>query len=175
MSSNTSFIFKLLNILFWIIFIGLCINTGSLLYSYFVSVAINPGAANALSIGYNLEQLYQHSTTSYSIIVFSMIFISALKAYIGYCTVRIFSEIKLDKPFSGKIYDIITDISRVALWTGLLSITAQAYTKWLLHRDVDVPVHWSSGEILFFAGVIYIIAYVYRKGTELQSDNELTV
>lgn len=175
MASKTSFIFSTLNIIFWIIFIGLCIKTGTILYSFFVSLAINSIAAQNLYMGLNLSEIYNFGIAHYIIIVSLLILLTGLKAYIGYWVVKIFIEMKLENPFSEGINRIITNISRIALLAGILAIVAHIYSKWLLDNNLSVPINWAYAEVLFFAVIIYLIAQVFKKGIELQSENELTV
>jgi hypothetical protein len=175
MATNNSMILKTMNVIFWVIFIGLCIKTGSILYSYFVSMAINPVASHNLYMGLNLSELYNYSITHYSVIVFMLILLTGLKAYIGYWIVKISLELRIEKPFSEVINNMIVNIGKIALYAGLLAIIAQAYSEWLMKKDLAVPINWAYGEILFFAGVIYFISQVYRKGTEIQAEGELTV
>jgi len=175
MATRTSFILKAMNVIFWVIFIGLCIKTGSILYSYFVSMAINPIAAQNLYMGLNLSGLQAYGIEHYSIIVIMLIVLTGLKAYIGYWVVKISMEMKMEKPFSEGVSRIISIISQIALITGILAIIAEAYSKWLMKQNLDIPIDWAYGEILFFAGVIFILAQVFKKGIELQSENDLTV
>ena len=174
-ATKPTFIFHVIHVIFWIIFIGLCIKTGSILYSYVVSMAINPVASQNLNMGLNLSKLYSYDIAHYHIVTWMLIILTGLKAYIGYWVVKIFLEMKIEKPFSEGVERIITTISQIALWAGLLAVVAQAYCDWLMKKELDIPIDWASGEILFFAGVIYIIAQVFKKGIELQSENELTV
>jgi hypothetical protein len=104
-----------------------------------------------------------------------LILLTGLKAYIGYWIVKIFLELRIEKPFSEVINNMIIKIGKIALYAGLLAIIAQAYSEWLMKKNLAVPINWAYGEILFFAGVIYFIAQVYRKGTEIQAEGELTV
>jgi len=175
MATNNSMILKIMNVIFWVIFIGLCIKTGSILYSYFVSMAINPVASHNLYMGLDLSDLYNSSIAHYSVIVFMLILLTGLKAYIGYWIVKISLELRIEKPFSEVINNMIIKIGKIALYAGLLAIIAQAYSEWLMKKNLAVPINWAYGEILFFAGVIYFIAQVYRKGTEIQAEGELTV
>ena len=175
MAKRTSLILKTMNVLFWIIFIGLCIQTGTILYSYLISMFVNPAASNNLYMNLNLSELYKFNITHYSAIVLMHSFLTGLKAYIAFCVVKIFMELKLEKPFSEGINDIISKISRFAVRAAVLAIAAQAYSDWLLSNGIVVPINWAYSEILFFAGVIYIIALIFKKGIELQSENELTV
>ena len=57
---NTKQILKLMHILTWIVFIGLCIKTGVILISYLVSIN-NPEASKNLFGGLNLYQYYNFS------------------------------------------------------------------------------------------------------------------
>lgn len=174
-TKTTSVILKAINVIFWIIFIGLCIKTGALLVSYFVSMAINPIASHDLYLGLNLSELYNYSIIHYSVIVFMLIILTGLKAYIGYWVVKISLNLKIESPFSERIKSFIIKLSQVALWAGLLALVAEAYSKLLMEKQIPVSVNWAYGEILFFAGVIFFIAQIFKKGVELQSENELTV
>jgi hypothetical protein len=175
MRTHSSFILKTMNVIFWIIFIGLCIKAGTILFSYIISMVVNPVARHNLYMGLNLSDLYDYSIAQYSLIMMIMLVLAGMKAYIGYGVVQIFMEMKMEKPFSEGIHDILIKISRIALWAGLLAIVGQAWSKELMKKDLDIPINWSSGELLFFAGVIYVIALVFQKGMELQSENELTI
>lgn len=175
MKTKNTWILNIMNVLFWVIFIGLCIKTGGLLWGYIASMFINPLAAGNLNLELNLSELYQYDVVYYSIIVLFYIALNALKAYIGYYVVRIFMEMKLEKPFSEAINKIITSISWLAFFAGLCAVIGQSQSEWLMKKGISIPIDWVYGETFFFAGVIYIISLVFAKGIELQSENELTV
>ena len=175
MKTKTSFILKAVNIIFWIIFIGLCIKTGGLLISYFISVTLNAEASQNLNLELNLYELYNFGVLQYSIIVFALVLLTGLKAYIGYWIIKIFIEMKLENPFSESISRMIEKIGKIAVISGILALIAKAYSDWLIKNNVAIPINWSYGEILFFAGVIYIIAQIFKRGMELQSENEFTI
>ena len=44
-----------------------------------------------------------------------------------------------------------------------------------MKKGVAVPIDWSGSELLLFGGVIYLLALVFKKGAELQTENDLTV
>jgi Protein of unknown function (DUF2975) len=175
MTTTTSTVLKIMNVLFWIIFIGLCIKTGALLISFFISIFVNPAGAKDLYMGLNLSKLYNYSLPYYVPVASLVIVLTGLKAYIAYLVVKIFMKFDLAKPFNHDITALITTISHVALETGILAIIASGTSGWIAKRGIDVPDNWGGSEILFFAGVIYIIAIVFKKGTELQTENDLTV
>lgn len=177
MKTTKSTILPVMKVLFWIAFFGLCIQTGAIAVSFFVSLFINPIATNDLYLGLNLSDLRAYSELLYILIVLLLIWITALKAYIAYLVVRFFMKFELSKPFGLELTSIFLKISHIALTTAVIAILASGLSKWIMKSEsfVAIPIDWSGKEILFFAGVIYIFALVFQKGTELQNDNELTV
>lgn len=175
MTSKTSFILKTMNIVFWIIFIGLCIQTGAILISFAVSLFVNSEGAGDLYNGLNLSELLAFDMGHYISVVSLLISITALKAYLAYLVVKIFLKFDFSQPFSRKVSLLISQISHVALAAGVLAMLAGSYTRWLMKKGVTIPLSWESNEFLFLAGIIFIIAQVFKKGIEIQSENELTV
>jgi hypothetical protein len=175
MTATNSTILKVMNVLFWIIFIGLCIKTGAILTSFIVSLFVNSAGATDLYLGLDLSELYSYDRGYYVLTVSLLLALSGLKAYIAYLIVRFFMKFKLSKPFGRELTDIFLSISYVSLATGVLAILSGGYAKWIAKKGVSVPIDWSGSEILFFSGVIYLLALVYEKGTDLQMENELTV
>ncbi|MBM6497999.1 DUF2975 domain-containing protein [Flavobacterium macrobrachii] len=175
MTTTNSTVLKIMNILFWIVFIGLCIKTGALLTSFIVSLFVNPESSNDLYLGLNLFDLYSFSKSHYIFTAILFMLLTGLKAYITYYVVKIFMKFDLSKPFHGNLNNIFIKISYIALGTGLLAIIAENYAKWIMKKGVTVPIDWTGSEILLFAGVIYLFALIFKKGSELQSENDLTV
>lgn len=179
MKLATKQILRILHILSWIIFLGLCVKTGSILYSFFVSLAINSEGAKNLHLGLDLSDLYRFSTRHYVTIVSYIILLSALKAYIFYLVIKIFLKINFVLPFSTEVSLLISKISLVALGIGALTVVANGYIAWLTKRGVSFPdlqqYLGGAGEFLLLGAIIFIIAQVFKKGIEIQSENELTV
>jgi hypothetical protein len=164
----------LLNVLFWIAFVGLCIKTGGTLIAFVLSLYI-PEVAKDLYMGVNLSQLYSYNIIVYSFVATLLISLTALKAYIAYLIVSFFKLFKLHKPFNPKITQIFFKISHSALITGGVAILAAGYSKWIGKKGIEVPLDWGGNELFFFAGIIYLLALVFKKGADLQTENELTV
>lgn len=175
MSTTTITVLKVMNVLFWIVFIGLCIKTGGLLVSFFVSLFISAVDAKNLYMSLNLSELYDYNKWYYIHIASLIISLNGLKTFIAYLVVSIFTKFDPSKPFNPEITALIETISHVALGMGIIAIIGSGTSDWLMKRDIPVAIDWGGGEILFFAGVIYIIAIVFKKGTELQTENDLTV
>ena len=175
MTITKSTVLKIINVLFWIAFIGLCIKTGALLTSFFVSLFVNSEAASDLYLGLGLFDLYSFSNPHYIFTVSMLIALTGLKAYIAYYVIKIFMKFNLSKPFNNKLTDLFLKISHIALGTSILAIIAENYAKWIVKKGVAVPIDWSGSELLLFGGVIYLLALVFKKGAELQTENDLTV
>jgi len=179
MKTETKQILKLMNIIVWIIFIGLCIKTGSILYSFVLSLFINPAGAKNLHMGLDLSDLFRFNIRHYTTIVLYIIFLSGLKAYLFYLVIRIFLKINFVHPFSTDVSLLISKISYVSLGIGILTVVANGYTKWLINRGVTFPdlqqYLGGAAEFLLLGGIIFMIAQVFKRGIEIQSENELTV
>lgn len=179
MNTKTQWAFKTMNILSWIVFIGLCIKAGAILCAFLVSIYINPAGARNLHLGLNLSNLYSFNTGHYTAVVLSIVLLSALKACIFYLVVKIFLKINFVHPFSTAVLSLISSISYVAVGTGLLALLAERYCGWLVKAGVVLPSLEGyldgSNEFLLLGGVIFIIAQVFKKGVDIQTESELTV
>lgn len=176
MKSNTKIILKVMHVLSWITFIGLCINTGTLLYAIIASTLINPeGIIDPLN-GFDFFALKKLGTTYFSNVSSLVIIISILKTYMFYLVIRIFTKINLTHPFSSIMPNLLSKISYVAFSIGLLSYIATSYSSSLPQR-INGFAELTNGfhEFIFFAGIIFIISLIFQKGIEIQSENELTI
>ena len=172
---KTKQILDLMNILSWIIFIGLCIETGALVVSFLISLFINTDAAQHLYLGQDFSELYRSNIWYFVNTMSFVIILSGLKAYIFYLVIKIFLKVDFDHPFSATAVSLISKISHVALEIGIVALVAQHYSKWLLNQGILVEQQWGSWDYLFLAGIIFIIALVFKRGIEIQSENELTI
>jgi Protein of unknown function (DUF2975) len=178
MSLKTDFIIKVLHVVSWIIFIGLCIETGGLTFNYVYSL-FKPIIAKHSYMGLNLSEIYRENKITYTALFSFAIIISGLKAFIFYLIIEIFLKLDMVKPFSEKIATFISKMSYHAFSVGILSIIAHQFTQRYIHRGYDVDViekYWNdSAAFLMMAAILFIIAQIFQKGLELQSENELTV
>jgi len=60
-----------------------------------------------------------------------------------------------------------------------VTATANKYCDWLTKKGVTFPdlqpVLSGAGEFLLLGAIIFIIAQVFKRGIEIQTENELTV
>ncbi len=175
MKTKTDSIFRIMKFLTWVVFIGLSIKVGAIIISFIVSMFMNQEAAKNLYMGLTLFDIYQSSILHYIIFTSLIISLTALEAYIAYLVIKIFLNLNINKPFGSQIVALVLKISHIALATGLVSLIANGYSKWLVGEGIQVHFQWGSTEFLFLSGIIYIIAQVLKRGAELQSENELTI
>ncbi|MVM40013.1 DUF2975 domain-containing protein [Spirosoma sp. HMF3257] len=173
-TTNTRQILSVMQIITWIAYIGLCIKTGAILISFGVSF-VNPEAAKNLYKGLNLDSLRQANVTYYVSLVSFMVIILMMKAHVFYLVTKILSKITLANPFKMEVAKILEQISYVLLGTWIVGMLSNAYTSWLLKRTGEVFESGSTDDFLFMAGLVFIISQVFKRGVEIQTENELTV
>lgn len=168
-------ILKTVNVFFWVVFIGLCIKTGALLVSFGVSLFVNAAGASDLYMGLDLSVVQQYDQWLYIALVSLLIAVSALKAYVAYLVVRFFMIFDLSAPFAPEVSKLFLRISHISLGMGIVALCTEGYVSMLGKRGVHVSVDANGAEILFFAGVIYLLSLVFEKGSRLQTESDLTV
>lgn len=178
MTKRNDFIWKTLNVISWVVFIGFCIQTGALIFNYIFSL-FRPVATQNLHLKLNLSAIYEQSLAIYSFLFSFIIALSALKAFVFYLVIKLFMKLNLVKPFSVEVEELISKISYFAFSIALISYISHQYAKGLIHKGFDVGVierYWNdNGAYLMMAAILFIIAQIFRKGIELQNENDLTV
>lgn len=168
----------LITIIIWSIFIGLCIEAGALLFTFFYSF-VKPGVAQDLYEGINLYSLLRQNSWFYVGLVALILSISILKAQLFYKMIRIFLKIDLIHPFSKEIAKLISTLSYITLEIGLLLLITRSFVSWLLMRGLGAEGVQSylsgASEYFLLSALIFAVAQVFRRGVEIQKENDLTV
>jgi hypothetical protein len=179
MKKQTKGIFIVLHVVAWIIFVGLGIKAGALIVSFIVSLADTPEATRNLYLQLNLSSLYNYDKGYYILVVSHMVIIAILKAFMLYQVILIFMKLNIVQPFSKEVSVYISRISYVALGIGLITGFANNYCEWLAKQGVVFPdmddFLGGGGEFLLLGGVVFMIAVIFKKGIEIQSEHELTI
>lgn len=168
----------LITVVIWSIFIGLCIQAGALLFTFVYSL-FNPVVSQNLYEGLNLSALREQNIWYYGGVLSILLFIAGQKAYLFFLMIRIFLKINLIQPFSREVSKLISSISYVALEIGAGIIIASGIFKWMQVRGYEldrVPQMMGGGfEFLLMAALLVAIGIVFKRGVEIQDENELTV
>lgn len=178
MSKRNNFIWKGIQVICWLIFFGYCIQTGALLFNYVFSL-FKPIATHNLHLGLDLSELYLKSKSIYTLVFALIVAISALKAYLFFVVLKLFKTLNITKPFSENVSGVITKITYYTLSIGIISIIAQEVVSQLSDKGYNVGIverYWNDGEAyLLMTAILFVIAFIFKKGIELQNENDLTV
>jgi Protein of unknown function (DUF2975) len=177
-TKKNNFVFTLLSIVAWIIFVGLCIEAGALIVNFIFSL-YNPGMVDNLYQKMDLSQMYHRNKIAFFSMYSFMLAIAVLKAYLFYILIRLTTKLDLEKPFSSFVSKQISQISRFTFSIGLISYIAREVSKNLQRHGYELEQlekFWVDyNAFIFMAAVVYVIALIFKKGIELQSENELTI
>lgn len=178
MSKTNNFVFIVLHIVAWLIFVGLSIEAGGLIVNFFFSL-YNPEFVQNLYQKLDLIQMYKESKLAFFGIYSFILIISILKAVLFYTVVILMHKINLSKPFSTYVSKQILRISYYTISIGLLSFIGRELAKDLMHYGFvtdNLNQFWADSQAFIIMGaVIYIIATIFKKGVDIQNENDLTV
>lgn len=175
---KTRQILQILYILSWILFMGLCVDAGSFFFNAFYTTVINPAAADY----FGLTDLYAYDQVRFLVQLSLMGITGVLKALQFFLIVKILMNKKLNvlQPFSKEMWHFLRNLSWLALGIGLFSSWGTKHRDWMLQNGVPMPdaerLHIDGASVWIFMGVILLIlAQLFKRGIEIQSENELTI
>jgi len=178
MSKTNNYVFWGLYVVAWIIFVGLSIEAGALIVNFFFSV-YKPEFVQNLYQKLDLTEIYKESRLAFFGIYSFILTISLLKACLFYIVIRLMHTMDLSKPFNTFVAKQISQISYYTLSIGLLSYIARQLVKNLMHYGFNTDnlnQFWVDSQAFILMGaVIYIIATIFKKGVDIQNENDLTV
>ena len=175
---HNNYLFKVLIVIAWIIFVGLCIEASALLVNFVYSL-YNPAVLKNLYQKLDLSEMYNRSTATYYSMYAFILIIAFFKAGLFYDVIKLVSKLDLDRPFSSFVSKKIISISYTTFAIGLISIAARQTADNLSHEGYDVNMlntFWvDSQAYILMAGVIYAIAMIFKRGIEIQNENDSTI
>ncbi|MDX5337949.1 MAG: DUF2975 domain-containing protein [Cyclobacteriaceae bacterium] len=177
MEKKTEILFILMKVFAYIAFIGLSIEAGSILVSLIVSLVVSGQAAQNLYLGLNLGKLHELSLGSYVVLGALIFAIYVLKALLAYFLIRILDTLKPDNPFQEKVVHLISKLGNTALTAGFVGVFVNLLVTQVLNiaYRIQLPVKFDVSEFFFLAGIIFILSKIFKRGVEIQTENELTV
>lgn len=170
---KTTNLLKVMHVITWIVFIGLMIKTGVIIFSYMVSIG-NPEAAKNVYAGLDLFEYYNHSFWQYTCIISYKVVLFATEASIAYLIIKLLGNLNLEKPFNETVQKRMQQISYSIFNLWILAMLHNTHLKFLAKRH-DFSMELFSSDFLFLAGVIFIFAQIIKRGIEIQSENDLTI
>ncbi|MES2388796.1 MAG: DUF2975 domain-containing protein [Bacteroidota bacterium] len=174
MKTRTEEILTVMRVLTWVAYIGLCINAGSVLLAYGLSCFI-PEAAKNIYKGLDMYNLRQFGFMHYSLSVALMAAVPILQAQMCMLLIKVLSKLNMANPFTKYVASKIVSISYILVGTWVVAVLAQAHDNWLQNELATIRINEVEGLPLFMAGLVFIIAQVFKRGVEIQAENDLTI
>lgn len=178
MSKGNSFVFTGLHIVAWVIFVGLSIEAGALITNFVFSI-YNPAMVKNLYQKLDLSEMYNRSKWAFYGMYSFILVVALLKAYLFYIVAMLMHKIDLSKPFNSFVSGRIVKISYCTFSIGIVSYIARQTARNLQHHGYAIDnlnQFWADSQaFILMAAVIYIIAAIFKKGVEIQNENDLTV
>ncbi len=172
--TKTETILTVMNVLTWITFIGLMIEAGAVLISYGVSISY-PKAAMNMYKGLDFYSLSNYDFWQYTGIVTLKAAILIIEAYTAFLVIKVLSKIKITNPFTMDVAKRLENIAYTLIlaWVAIMFYNGQL--KWLSKTVADLQNRSLPNELIIYAGLVFVIAQIFKKGVEIQIENELTV
>ncbi|MFT4154978.1 DUF2975 domain-containing protein [Parafilimonas sp.] len=175
MKIKTTVILQILRWLAFIAFVGFAIETGAIIISFIVSFR-NPDTAKNLYKGLDLHELKAYGNWVYYVAVVFLAFIAGLKSNVWMNVMTMLSHLKFDNPFSPDIIKFLKRISDALIAIWVIGLLYNILAKYLEHKTGNELMNvLAAGNFLFMAGLVFVIMQVFKRGLEIQSENELTV
>src|SRR5438874_8719185 len=98
---NTKQMLKILYLLSWIIFVGICIEAGGIIFNAFFTLVLNPNDARHFWQQVDLSNLYKYDSGHFLVETLLMSIVAVMRACMFYLIVKILHGEKLNitQPF----------------------------------------------------------------------------
>ena len=175
-------ILKVLHVVSWIIFIGLCVNAGGFLFNSLFALYYNPMAVNNFWQGIDLSSLYDFDKGFFLIITLYMFIVGTLKAVLFYLIVKLIHDknLNLNQPFNNKMTRFVANGAYLSLGISFFSKWGADTLKWLIGKGVQLPaiqdLNLGGADVWFFMGIIFwVLKQLFKRGETIQTENDLTI
>ena len=116
----------------------------------------------------------QQGFGNYTFVVAYKVILYITQAYIAFLMTRLLSRINISKPFNADVVKLMLKISYAILCVWLIAMVHNIHVS-LLEKSYGLVATYISGDSIFLAGIVYVLAQMFKRGVEIQSENELTV
>lgn len=181
MKLQTSFALKALYIITWIIFVGVSIEAGGFIVYLIFSLA-KPEVVPHLWKEADLSGLLQFDRGQFVVQMSIIIIVAIARATLFYMLIKLLHDKKFDakQPFNIHVVSFIQLSSYLTFVIGFFSGYGKQRTAWMIENGVKMPdleqMRLGGADVWVFMGVVLlIIAQIFKRGIEIQTENELTV
>ncbi|RYU95901.1 DUF2975 domain-containing protein [Emticicia agri] len=175
MKTRAQLILSIARIIALVGYIGAIIHAIRLIVPYIIGFFTNKFP---ISTGTNLDHLRNnHHVFPYVLLMIFVITIAVIQIEIWDMLRKILREINLSSPFSTRVVSRVEKLSFTLFSLWLMHIIGDFWVN-LFERaigNINSNPFRTDLQFLFAAGIIFIVAQIFRRGVELQEENELTV
>lgn len=179
---TTQQVLKLLYIVSWVLFIGLCVDAGGFLFNTIYTQTYNAEGARYFWNHLDLSSVYATNKGQFLVLTTLVCIVAVLKVILFWVIIRFqfYKRLDLSKPFNESLRRFILNIGYTTLGISLFALWGQRYASWLATKGSTVPAHHLLGlagaDVWIFMSVsLFVISQILKRGIEIQSENELTV
>lgn len=175
-------IFIILQIILWIIFVGLAIDGTGLLVKTIATLTLQPEDAAKFWRAIDLTNVYQFNETQYVTLSSIIIIVIFLKVILFYCIIRISlnKNFNITTPFNKTFRNFILTLAYLSFGIGFFSSwgikVVRGLSSYGLKLQDNEELHIDgAGVWLFMTVILFVIAHIFKKGITLQEESELTI
>jgi hypothetical protein len=182
MEISTKQILKILLVISWVIFVGVCVEAGGFIFNAFFTLVLDPADARRAWQEVDLSALYNYDHGYFFVETLLMSIVAVLRACLFYLIIKMLHSKKLDlaQPFSHEVERFILKITYVTFLIGIFSLWGTKYAEWLVSQGAKMPgiqyLRLGGADVwLFMSVILFVIAQIFKRGIEIQAENDLTV
>lgn len=178
----SSLIRTVLIVLAWILFLGVAFEAGTIIVNSVIMMVWGPAEPGKFYMLADLNALYRFDPGHFLAVAIIMIIVAVMKAILFYLILRLLHDKRLNMslPFSEALGRFIFSMGYLSFAVGMFSLWGVKYTDQMMQRGVTMPplqhLRISGGDVWMFMSVtLFVIGHIFKKGIEIQSENQLTV
>jgi Protein of unknown function (DUF2975) len=96
------------------------------------------------------------------------------QAYITFLMTSLLSKLNISRPFNVHVVKLMQKISYSILCVWIVAMVYNIHIG-ILEKRYGIVATYISGDSIFLAGIEYVLVQMFKRGLEIQSENELTV
>jgi hypothetical protein len=177
MKTRTEKILVVLKILAFMGAVKYSIDCGAQLTHFVASFINTDWAKRTYEVNLDIFNIREKSISYYSFAMSLTIAVSALKATIWYVVFALLTKLKLRTPFSMEVEKKLESIAFLSLGVWIVGSIFWTIYAYYLTQDtgIQLPAYNNGDEYFFMAGIVYIISQIFKRGIEIEEENQLTV
>lgn len=179
---SNKLVLTILTVLAWIIFVGISIEVCALIVNAIFTLTASPETAKKIWQLADLSALRAYDRGHFIVVISIMTIVAMTKATMFYLIIKALNNKKLSfsQPFNQTSLRFIFGLSYCALLIGIFSRGGSNYAEWLEKKGIVMPdpeqLRLDGADVwLFMCVVLFMVAQIFKRGIEIQTENELTV